>query len=234
MNIIRRRLAHRRQQTSLGHRARYRLGLRLVAECAGHAAARRDDRLYRQFRDAFQHRQHAREGAEGLLMAMTVHKRRWPAAACSGRSGFSRARNSLNSNARRGQRLGLRTRQQRSVFVTQSHQAGRFQADHRQIAGKWSSVRRASSRALSTMPADRKLRPQHSGRPRTFGITHAISGGGEHAQRGAQIFRFEPAIERVRKQMTSPRGFTGANASTSRSRNASRRQMGNGARLKIR
>ena len=100
-----------------------------------------------------------------------------------------------------GQRVGRGARQQRPELVAQREQAGRLQPDHRhRRRPELSSVRRASSRALSTMPAARKRAAAAEWTAALIGQPHAIAGGSQHAQRGAQVLRFEPAIERVGKQ----------------------------------
>ena len=62
------------------------------------------------------------------------------------------------------------------------------------------SVRRISRRARSTMPAARKVRPQHSGRPRMRGTLGRTAGRAQHAHRGAQILRLEIAVEGIGEQ----------------------------------
>ena len=65
-----------------------------------------------------------------------------------------------------------------------------------------SRTRFASARASSTRPADRKVRPQHSGRPPSLRLrdVHAVARRLQHADRGAQVLGLEVAIEGIDEQ----------------------------------
>ena len=113
-----------------------------------------------------QRRERGGEGAERFLVAMPVHMRggRQRLAAPGRASPAPGTRSAAWRGPASASRSGAG--QQRAELVAQRQQAGRLQADHRQVAAPARPcVRRASARAWSTMPAARKVRPQHSGRP---------------------------------------------------------------------
>ena len=102
----------------------------------------------------------------------------------------SRARNSSNSSACAAERLARVARAHGQQLVAQGQQAARLQADDRHAARDKGRERVEHALALracasSTMPADRKVRPQHSGRASPSagcGTMHAIAAGLQHAQ----------------------------------------------------
>src|SRR5690625_1152400 len=72
------RLAQRRQEVRLRHGAGYGLGLRLIAESAGHAAAGGFDHLNFELRYPFKKSLKRCEGVKGLLVTMPVKERPMP------------------------------------------------------------------------------------------------------------------------------------------------------------
>src|SRR5271165_7121008 len=70
--VLRARLAQGGQQVGLRHGSRDVLGLRLIAEGARHAAAGRLDGLHRKARDEAERGERSLEGAEALLVAMSM------------------------------------------------------------------------------------------------------------------------------------------------------------------
>ncbi len=202
--------ADRRQQRQLAHGERHFDRVGVVAERAGHAAAARLDRLDLKIGNEPQRRLDRRHRVEGFLMAMAVQL-----SALSGRherqiepSGGSLAprRNSSNSSARPA------TWRAASLFISAGISSRKLnrQLGSSPITGtpratngaSTASVRSASRRASSTLPTERKVRPQHSGRVAVSRRRemNPIAGRGEHGQRGVDVFSFEIAVEGVGEQ----------------------------------
>ena len=68
------------------------------------------------------------------------------------------------------------------------------------------SVRSASRFASSTLPMERKVRPQHSGRDPVGGLRdmHRVAAGSEHADRRVEILALEVAVESVGEEHDLP------------------------------
>ncbi len=153
-----------------------------------------------EVRDALQHVR-ARSGTRRTTSDGSGHARCAVAGiGFNGSSGFSRARNSLSRIARSASASRFGAGQQRAVFVAQRQQAGRLQPDHRQVAAE--NVERAACLAARPVhhAGGEKAAAAAERTAAVFRHTHAIAGGGQHAQRGAQVLRLEPAIERVGEQ----------------------------------
>ena len=191
MSVVRRGLAHRRQQRELAHRERHIDGIGAVAEAAGHAAAARFDRC----------RPRARERAEDFLDRANMRRRisggngRAPArawrpvsaagvrrpAACSRTRNSSKVSAAAQAAARASafdQAPGFRrgTRECSSARARPPARRARDKARARPACARFPRAPR------STAPTERKCGRSRAGARfiGRLGDMHAIAGGRQH------------------------------------------------------
>ena len=119
----------------------------------------------------------------------------------------SRARNSSNSQRARGELLRGIAFNHRGDLVTEAEQATRLQTNHWHAAPHKVRAQRACAplrfRASSTLPTDRNVRPQHSGRDDLSAgcaIWTLVAARSEHGERGIDVLALEVAIEGIGEQ----------------------------------
>ena len=205
------RLAHGRQQRELAHRQRDVDRVGAVAEAAGHAAAARLDGLDVRGREPAparaRHRSSRRTISDGNGRAASARLPTSPSVGANVPASASRARNSSNVSACSARCCA---RVASLIIAGISSRKPNMQLGSRPTTGtpratngaSAASVRSASRRASSTLPTDRNVRPQHSGRPPSAGLGRctAIAGRVEHRDRGLEILRLEVAVEGVGEQ----------------------------------
>ena len=177
ISVSRRSRAHRRQQRELGHRASTRRNAprrsRSCRPCRSSSISTTSTvELRHQREHAARRRRPRRRPSDGNGRAAA---RAFRAARCSGSvrrpAACSRARNSSNRNARSRERFASSPRPstRNSSRNDSRHDGSRptIAAPRSTCGASAATMRRASTRASSTMPAARYVRPQHSGRVRS-------------------------------------------------------------------
>ena len=201
-------LAHRGQQVRFAHLHRHLVVLGLVAEAARHAAAGRFDRVAPS------------APAPGAGRSPPRPWRRRPSGG-SGRAAAPAAAIGFSFSLRRpaSASLARNSSNRKAFFASASVPGSSTLYSSRRVSrqdgsspstgtpratqgASAASMRCASTRASSTRPADRNVRPQHSGLLAALRLRdmHAVARGLQHADRGARVLGLEIAVEGIHQQ----------------------------------